>query len=91
MNSTKNPGRFAGLLYIALSLPGVYAMVYVPSKLIVHGNAGLAAQREYAREFPANTPTVRHSNSSMSVKTFASSHESPPVRSNDLVIFFGSA
>ena len=43
MSSTKNPGRFAGLLYIALSLPGVFAMVYVPNKLIVHGNAEATA------------------------------------------------
>src|SRR6478672_7714136 len=39
MNSTKNPGRFAGLLYVLTSIPGVFALIYVPSKLIVHGNA----------------------------------------------------
>jgi hypothetical protein len=50
MSSTKNPGRFAGLLYIALSLPGVFAMVYVPSKLIVHGNATATASNISASE-----------------------------------------
>src|SRR5260370_42317560 len=43
MSSTKNPGRFAGLLYILMSIPGFFAMVYVPSKLIVHGNAAVTA------------------------------------------------
>ena len=50
MSSTKNPGRFAGLLYIALSLPGVFAMVYIPSKLIVHGNAAATASNISASE-----------------------------------------
>ena len=50
MTSTENPGRFAGLLYIALSLPGVLAMVYVPGKLIVHGNATATASNISASE-----------------------------------------
>ena len=50
MSPTKNPGRFAGLLYLALSLPGVFAMVYVPSKLIVHGNAAATASNISASE-----------------------------------------
>jgi hypothetical protein len=43
MSFTKNPGRFAGLLYVLMSIPGFFAMVYVPSKLIVHGNATATA------------------------------------------------
>jgi uncharacterized membrane protein len=43
MPSTQNPGRFAGLLYILTSIPGVFAMMYVPSKLIVHANAAATA------------------------------------------------
>jgi hypothetical protein len=39
MSFTKNAGRFAGLLYILASIPGVFALVYVPGKLIVRGNA----------------------------------------------------
>ncbi len=39
MSSTKNPGRFAGLLYVVMSIVGFFAMAYVPGKLIVHGNA----------------------------------------------------
>ncbi len=50
MNSTKNPGRFAGLLYVVFSIPGFFAMVYVPSKLIVHGNATATANNIAASE-----------------------------------------
>src|SRR5215467_8688174 len=38
MSLTKNPGRFAGLLYIVASILAIFALLYVPSKLIVHGN-----------------------------------------------------
>jgi hypothetical protein len=50
MSSTKNPGRFAGLLYILMSIPGFFAMVYVPSKLIVHENAAATANNITAFE-----------------------------------------
>ena len=36
MRSTKNPGRFAGLLYVLTSIVGFFAMGYVPNKLMVH-------------------------------------------------------
>jgi hypothetical protein len=39
MSLFKNPGRFAGLTYLLISIPGAFALVYVPSKLIVSGNA----------------------------------------------------
>ncbi len=50
MSSTKNPGRFAGLLYVLFSIPGFFAMVYVLSKLIVHGNAAMTASNIAASE-----------------------------------------
>ena len=50
MNSTKNPGRFAGLLYLITSIVGFFAMGYVPSKLIVHGNAAATANNIAASE-----------------------------------------
>ena len=50
MPSNRNPGRFAGLLYIIISIPGVYAMMYVPSKLIVHANAAATATNIAAHE-----------------------------------------
>ncbi len=43
MSSIKNPGRFAGLLYVLASIVGFFAMGYVPDKLIVHGNAAATA------------------------------------------------
>jgi len=45
MISTKNPGRFAGLLYIFMGIPGFFAIEYVPSKLIEHGNAAPSRRR----------------------------------------------
>ncbi len=50
MSSTRNPGRFAGLLYLLLSIFGFFAMGYVPSKLIVHGNAAATANNIAASE-----------------------------------------
>jgi Domain of unknown function (DUF4386) len=43
MSSTKNTGRLAGLLYVLFSIPGIFSMVYVPSKLVVQGNAAAMA------------------------------------------------
>ena len=43
MNITGNPGRFAGLLYLLASIPGFFALLYVPGKIIVHGNATATA------------------------------------------------
>jgi len=50
MSSTHNPGRLAGLLYVIASIPGFFALVYVPSKLIVHGNATATANNIAANE-----------------------------------------
>ncbi len=43
MSSTRNPGRFAGLLYLLTSMVGFFAMGYVPDHLIVNGNAAATA------------------------------------------------
>src|SRR5580692_627509 len=50
MSSARNPGRFAGLLYVLVSIVGFFAMGYVPGKLIVHGNAGVTASNIAASE-----------------------------------------
>ena len=50
MSSTKNPGRFVGLLYVLVSIPGAFALLYVPSKLIVDGNATATANNIAASE-----------------------------------------
>ena len=43
MNSTKRKARIAGLLYLLLALPGVFSLIYVPSTLIVFGDATATA------------------------------------------------
>jgi Domain of unknown function (DUF4386) len=50
MSLIKNPGRFAGLLYVLTSIVGFFAMGYVPGKLIVHGNATATANNIAAGE-----------------------------------------
>ena len=50
MSFIKNPGRFAGSLYVLISIPGVFALIYVPSKVIVHGDAAATASNIAAHE-----------------------------------------
>jgi hypothetical protein len=46
----KNPGRFAGFLYVLTSIPGAFSLVYIPNKLIVLGNATVTASNIVASE-----------------------------------------
>src|SRR5271170_6254114 len=41
--TTRNRGRIVGLIYLLVSIPGVFTLIYVPSKLIVRGNATATA------------------------------------------------
>ncbi|MGA8763421.1 MAG: DUF4386 domain-containing protein [Candidatus Sulfotelmatobacter sp.] len=50
MSPIRNPGRFAGLLYVLVSIPGVFALIYVPSRLIVDGIATATASNIAAFE-----------------------------------------
>ncbi len=50
MNSTSNPGRFAGLLYVLTSIPGAVSLIYIPNKLIVSGDAAATAHNILASE-----------------------------------------
>ncbi len=50
MNSTGNTGRYAGALYVATSILGVFAMICVPSKLVVHNDATATAANVLAHE-----------------------------------------
>ena len=50
MRFTKNPGRIAGLLYVLASIVGIFGLLYVPSKLIVDGNAAETARNIAASE-----------------------------------------
>jgi Domain of unknown function (DUF4386) len=39
MSAARNPGRVAGLWYLLLALLGPLRLVYIPTRLLVHGNA----------------------------------------------------
>jgi len=49
MSSTNNPGRVAGFLYLFL-LAAPLRLIYIPSKLFVHGNATATANNIAAHE-----------------------------------------
>jgi len=51
MSSTRNPGRVAGLWYLLLVLAGPVRLIYIPSKLFVHGNATATASNIAAHEW----------------------------------------
>jgi hypothetical protein len=50
MSANRNPGRIAGFLYLLLALAGPVRIVYIPSKLFVHGNAAATASNIAAHE-----------------------------------------
>jgi hypothetical protein len=50
MGTITNPGRFAGGLYVVTSIFGFFSMGYVPSRLIVHGDAAATASNISASE-----------------------------------------
>lgn len=45
MTTTRPLSRLVGLLYVLISLPGFYGLAYVPSRLIVRGDAAATAHR----------------------------------------------
>jgi hypothetical protein len=44
MNSTKRTARIAGVLYVLLSLTGIFSLIYVPTTLVVFGDATATAE-----------------------------------------------
>jgi len=50
MNSTKKTARIAGLLYLVNGATGFFGIIYVPSRLIVSGNAAATANNIRASE-----------------------------------------
>src|SRR5712664_2819548 len=50
MNSTKQTARIAGVLYLVNGVTGFFSIVYVPSRLMVSGNAATTAQNILASE-----------------------------------------
>jgi len=51
MNSTKKAARIAGLLYVLVSIPGVFSLLYVPSHFIVRGDVTATASKILTSEF----------------------------------------
>lgn len=51
MNSTKKTARVAGLWYLLLAISGAFGLVYVPSKIIVAGDATATVNNILASEF----------------------------------------
>jgi len=50
MNSTRNPGRVAGFLYLLLVVLGPLRLMYIPKKLFVAGDAAATAHNIAAHE-----------------------------------------
>ena len=51
MNSTRNPGRVAGLWYLLLTLIGPLRLIYIPNKLFVTGDATATVNNIAAHEW----------------------------------------
>ena len=51
MSLTRNPGRIAGFLYLIVVVFAPYRLIYIPSKLFVHGNVTTTASNIAAHEF----------------------------------------
>jgi hypothetical protein len=51
MSSTRNPGRVAGLWYLLLCVIGPLRLMYIPSKLFVHGNAAATVNNIAAHQW----------------------------------------
>lgn len=51
MRPIHNPGRTAGFWYLLLILIGPLRLIYIPSKLFVHGNAGATVNNIAAHEW----------------------------------------
>jgi hypothetical protein len=58
MNSTKRVARLAGFLYVLFSIPGIFGLLYMPSVLIVPGNAAETARNIAASEALFRTGVV---------------------------------
>ena len=50
MHPTVKSARIAGAIYLSLVLVAPFSMLYVPGKLIVHGNAAATADNILAHE-----------------------------------------
>ncbi len=60
MRLNGNPGRVAGFLYVLASIVGIFGLIYVPSQLIVDGNASETARNIAASETLFRTGIAAH-------------------------------
>jgi hypothetical protein len=51
MASRKNEARIAGWLYFVSGIPAPFSLIYLPSKLVVEGDAAATAKNILAKEF----------------------------------------
>jgi hypothetical protein len=51
MDSTKNTARLAGILYFLLTIFGLFDLMYVPSKIMVHNDVAATSKNIIANEF----------------------------------------
>ncbi|HLX10675.1 MAG TPA: DUF4386 domain-containing protein [Thermoanaerobaculia bacterium] len=51
MSSTRDPGRVAGFWYLLLAAIGPLRLIYIPTKLFVHGNAAATVNNIAAHEW----------------------------------------
>src|SRR5947209_17525650 len=50
MHPLKKAARIAGAIYLSMVITGPFSLIYVPSKLIVRGNAAATAENILAHE-----------------------------------------
>jgi hypothetical protein len=50
MNETKRAARIAGFIYLSMIIVAPFCLLYIPSKLIVHGNAAVTADNILAHQ-----------------------------------------
>jgi hypothetical protein len=58
MGPNKNTARFAGVLYLILTICGVFDLLYVPSKIMVHGDVAATAKNIIANDFLFRTSII---------------------------------
>jgi len=58
MNAQKKTARIAGLFYLLMTITGAYDTAWVPSHLIVKGNAAATAEKVLANEYILRTGIV---------------------------------
>ena len=58
LSSLKKTARIAGLWYLLLTITGAYSVIYVPSKIMVRGDAAATANNILAHELLFRTGTV---------------------------------